>query len=108
MARLPSVEATLIQAARGRLPAAAERRLRRLIAKSERGDLTPKELADYQALAQDAQRIDAARAEALAELARRRGQSVKAGGRGGSPRAAAPRTRGARTSPTRDAPEDQR
>jgi hypothetical protein len=71
-------EAALIRAARARLPAAAERRLKRLIARSERGDLTPKELADYQALAQDAQRIDAARAEALVELARRRRQSVQA------------------------------
>jgi hypothetical protein len=71
-------ERALVRAACARLPAAAERRLKRLIAKSERGTLTPKELADYQALARDAQRIDAARAEALAELARRRGQSVRA------------------------------
>ena len=71
-------EATLIRSARARLPAAAERRLRRLIAKSERGELTPKELTDYQSLAEEAQRIDAARAEALAELARLRGQSVRA------------------------------
>ena len=65
-------EAALIRAACARLSAADERRLKRLIAKSERGDLTPKELADYQALAQQAQRIDAARTEALVELARRR------------------------------------
>jgi hypothetical protein len=71
-------DATLVRAARSRLPLAAERRLRRLIARSERGRLTPKELADYQCLAQEAQRIDANRAEALAELARRRGQSVQA------------------------------
>ncbi len=83
-------ETALIQAARGRLPAAAERRLKRLITKSERGDLTPKELADYQTLAQEVQRIDAARVEALAELARRRGQPVQAvkaeieGGRDGA------------------------
>jgi GH24 family phage-related lysozyme (muramidase) len=70
-------EATLVRVARAGLPAAAERRLRRLLAKSERGDLTPKERTDYQALAQEAQRIDAARVEALAELARRRGQSVQ-------------------------------
>src|SRR5438105_1914913 len=48
-------EAALVRAARARLPAASERRLKRLIARSERGDLTPKELADYKALAQDAQ-----------------------------------------------------
>jgi hypothetical protein len=71
-------EATLVRTARARLAAAAERRLRRLIARSERGQLTPKELAEYQSLAQEAQRLDAARAEALAELARRRGQSVQA------------------------------
>jgi hypothetical protein len=71
-------ERALIRAAQTRLPEAAERRLRRLIARSERGRLAPKELADYQALAQEVQRLDAARAEALAELARRRGQSVQA------------------------------
>jgi hypothetical protein len=71
-------EGTLIQEARARLPVAAERRLKRLIARSERGLLTKQELADYQSLAQEAQRLDAARAPALAELARRRGQSVQA------------------------------
>jgi hypothetical protein len=71
-------EAKLIQAAQARLPAAAERRLRRLIARSERGQLTPQELADYQALAQEAQRIDAARADALAKLSRLQGRSIRA------------------------------
>ncbi len=52
------------------LSAAAERRLKRLIARSERGKLTPKELADYQALAEEVQRIDAATAEALVGLMR--------------------------------------
>ena len=47
---------------------ATERRLKRLIARSERGRLTAEELVEYQALAQEVQRIDAARAEALAEL----------------------------------------
>ncbi len=73
-----SDEAALIQAAQARLPAAAERRLRRLIARSERGRLTPKELADYQALAQETQRIDAARADALAKLSRLQGRSIRA------------------------------
>src|SRR5262249_51682274 len=63
----PRPEAALIQAAKARLPAAAERRLKRLIARSERGQLPPRELADYQSLAQEAQRLDAARAKALAE-----------------------------------------
>lgn len=71
-------EETLLRAALARLPAAAERRLRKLIARSEQGRLTPKELTDYQSLAHEAQRIDAARADALADLARRRGQSVRA------------------------------
>jgi hypothetical protein len=71
-------EETLVRAALARLPEAAERRRRRLIARSEQGRLTPKELTEYQSLAQEALRIDAARAEALASLARRRGQSVRA------------------------------
>ena len=70
-------ETALVLAARARLPAALERRLRRLIARSERQQLTAKELADYQALTREVQRIDAVRAEALAELARRRNQSVR-------------------------------
>ncbi len=64
----------LRQAARARLPVAAERRLRRLIRKSEQGTLTPKELAEYRTLAQRAEQLNAERAEALAELTRRRGQ----------------------------------
>lgn len=70
-------EETLVRTALARLPAAAERRLRRLIARSEQGKLTPKELTEYRSLAQEAQRLDAARADALADLARRRGQSVR-------------------------------
>jgi len=71
-------DAMLVRVAQARLPAASERRLRRLIARSEGGRLTTNELAEYQALAQEAQRLDAARAEALAELARRRGQPLQA------------------------------
>jgi hypothetical protein len=70
-------ETTLARAAQARLPAASERRLRKLIDRSERGQLTPHELAEYQSLARESQRIDAAKIEALAELARRRGQSVR-------------------------------
>jgi hypothetical protein len=72
-----SDEVTLVRATKVRLPAAAERRLKRMIARSESGLLTPEELAEYQALAQEIQRLDAARTEALAELARRRGNSVR-------------------------------
>jgi hypothetical protein len=73
-----SDEAALVRAACVRPTAAAELRLKRLIARSERGTLTRNELAEYQSLAQEVQRLDAARAEALAELARRRGKSVRA------------------------------
>jgi hypothetical protein len=73
-----SDEATLARVASARLPAAAERRLKRLIARSERGSLTRDELTEYKALAQEVQRLDAARAEALAKLAGRRGRSVRA------------------------------
>ncbi len=71
-------EAKLIQTAQAHLPAAAERRLRKLIVRSERGQLTPQELADYQALAQEVQRIDAARADALAKLSHLQGRSIRA------------------------------
>ena len=71
-------DAAPIHVARARLPAAAEPRLKLLIAKSEQGTLTRRELAAYRGLAQDAQRLDAARTEALAELARRRGRSLRA------------------------------
>jgi hypothetical protein len=60
------------------LPASAQRRLKRLIGLSERGKLKRDELAEYQALAQEVQRLDAARAEATAELASRRGGAVRA------------------------------
>jgi hypothetical protein len=67
-------EAQLIRAAQARLPVTAERQLRRLASKCERGTLTPKELATYQTLAQQAERLDVTRVEALAELVRRRGK----------------------------------
>jgi len=70
----PADEVALRQEAQARLPTSGERRLKRLIAKSEQGTLKPTELAEYQALAQEAERINVRRAEALAELARRRGR----------------------------------
>jgi hypothetical protein len=69
-------EALLIRITRLRPPAAAQRRLKRLIAGSERGTLTSKELLDYRDLAQQAEQIDAMRVAALAELVRRRRQPV--------------------------------
>jgi hypothetical protein len=70
--------AGLVQTAQARLPAVQQRRLGRLIAKSEAGKLTPKELAEYQRLAREAEQLDAARLGALAELARRWGKPVAA------------------------------
>lgn len=70
-------EAVLMQATKTHLPAADERRLKRLIARSERGTLTPKELDDYRTLAQQAERLNVTRVEALAELVQRRGKPVR-------------------------------
>jgi hypothetical protein len=72
-----SEETALIQSTKARLPAAEERRLTRLIAKSERGTLTPKEVDEYRALVQRAERLDVTRVEALAELVRRRGKPAR-------------------------------
>jgi hypothetical protein len=69
-------EAELRQAARARLPALELRRLRRLTTKSKRGTLTAEELAEYRLLARRAEQLDVARAEALAELGRRRGRQA--------------------------------
>jgi hypothetical protein len=73
----PEDEAVVVQAAKACLPTADERRLRRLIAKSEQGSLTQNELAQYRVLAQRAERLNVERAEALAELVRRRGKPVR-------------------------------
>ena len=70
-------EAELIEETRLRLPAADQKRLKRLIAKSERGALTTEEWDNYRALAQRAEEIDVKRAEALAELVRRRGKPAR-------------------------------
>lgn len=71
----PAVEeAKLVQATKMRLSVAEARQLKRLIAKSERGTLTPKGLDAYRALAQQAEQLNVARMEALAELVQRRGQ----------------------------------
>jgi hypothetical protein len=72
-----SEEAALIRVTKAHLPAVKERRLKRLIAKSERRTLTPKEVDEYRALVQEAERLDVTRVEALAELVQRRGQSAR-------------------------------
>lgn len=66
-----------MRAAKAQLTPASDRRLKTLIARGERGRLTPDELAEYQALAQEVQRLDAARFEGLAKLARSRGKSLR-------------------------------
>jgi hypothetical protein len=70
-------DAALVQATKTRLPAADEQRLKRLIAKSERGTLTPKELGTYRTLAQQAEQLNVTRMEALAALVRRQGKPVR-------------------------------
>ena len=69
-------DATLIATTKARLPLAEEQRLKRLIAKSQRGTLTAKELQRYCDLAQRAEQLDSARTAALAELVRRWGKPV--------------------------------
>ncbi len=49
------------QAQPDRLAVAEERRLKRLIARSERGLLTPEELAEYRALARRSEQVSAIR-----------------------------------------------
>jgi hypothetical protein len=70
-------EAMLLQAAQARLPATTERRLKQLIAKSERGTLTPKELEEYRDLGKQTEQLNVKRVEALAELAKRRKKPVR-------------------------------
>ena len=70
-------DAALVQATKVRLPIADVERLKRLIAKSEGGTLTPKELDTYRTLAQRAEQLNVRRVEALAELVRRRGQAAR-------------------------------
>lgn len=68
----------LIRAAHRRLNPADDARLRALIAKSEQGSLTDAEQAEYQELAQRAERLNVHRLQALVELARRRRKPIEA------------------------------
>lgn len=70
-------ESALVEACRARLSSADERRVKKLIAKSERGTLSPKELEDYRSLVRRAERLDATRLTALTQLARRWGKPVR-------------------------------
>lgn len=67
----------LIRAARRRLSATDDVRLRALITKSEQGRLTDREQAEYRELARRAERINVHRLRALAELVRRRAQPMR-------------------------------
>lgn len=95
-----NAETALIQTTKARLPLAADRRLKRLIAKSERGTLIPKELEEYRSLVQQAEQLNGQRVEALVELVRRRGKPVRVvmqeigwkGGDDGAPNRPARRT----------------
>ncbi len=64
-------DTALVQACKARLPGADERRLKKLIARSERGALSPEELKDYRNLVRRSERLDATRLAALTQLARR-------------------------------------
>jgi hypothetical protein len=70
-------ERALVEACKARLPAADERRLKKLIGKRERHDLGPDELEEYRALVRRAESLDAARLTALTQLARRWGEPVR-------------------------------
>jgi hypothetical protein len=72
-----SDEAALVQACTARMAAADERRLKKLVTKSERGTLRPKELEDYRALVRRSETVEATRLAALTELARRWDKPVR-------------------------------
>ena len=69
-------ESYLVRQTKLCLPPIEARRLHGLVAKSEQGELTPTELQKYQELAIHAERISAARVQALAALANRRKQPI--------------------------------
>lgn len=69
-------EEALVQACQARLPTTDERRLKTLIGKSERGALRPNELKEYRSLVRRAEKLDATRLSALAQVACRWGKPV--------------------------------
>jgi hypothetical protein len=71
-------ETALVQACHARLSEEDDRRLKKLIAKSERGALRPNDLEDYRALVRRAEKLDVTRLAALTQLARRWGKPVRA------------------------------
>jgi hypothetical protein len=71
-------DAPLVEACTARLAPAEERQLKKLIAKSERGTLSAKELELYRTLVRRAEILDGTRLAALTELARRWDKPVRA------------------------------
>jgi hypothetical protein len=70
-------ETKLIEATRERLPAIDERRLKRLMAKGGRTELTEKEHQECLALTEKAEEISVRRVEALARLVKLRGKPAR-------------------------------
>ncbi len=73
----PTDEA-LIETTKLRLAPRDMARIRRLSNKSEQGTLTERDRREYLRLATKAERLSVVRVQALAELARRRGKSLRA------------------------------
>ena len=71
-------DVALVRACQARLSANDERRLKKLIAKSERATLSSRDLADYRLLVRRAERLDTTRLAALTQLARRWDKPVRA------------------------------
>jgi hypothetical protein len=71
-----AAERFLVQQTKLQLPTADSKRLRALVSLSERGELNPDDLVEYRHLAARAERINATRVCALAELATRRKQPI--------------------------------
>ena len=70
-------EASLVQTTKSRLSRRDDRRIRQLIAKSERGQLSAAELKEYRTLTLKAEQLSVVRVQALAELVRLRGKSAR-------------------------------
>jgi hypothetical protein len=69
-------DSVLIRQAKTRISVTDAKRLRVLARRSEADSLTPAELSEYRLLARRAECVNAVRVRALAELSRRRKQSV--------------------------------
>lgn len=77
-ARAEPTDQSLIETTKLRLTPRDAARIKRLSAKSEQGTLTERDRREYLRLAAKAERLSVVRVQALAELARRRGKSLRA------------------------------